>query len=84
MDRIDYQMLRFSVENQVADFESGRIDSAALVNSVMRSFLQVVASTQIKQASGKRAFLTYRRHINSVPPSWAYRKPGISSRLPTL
>lgn len=84
MSKSEYQMLRFAVENQIADLESGCIDSAALVNSIMRSFLQVVAATQVKQASGKRAFRTFRRDAPSNPPSWAHRKPGISSRLPTL
>jgi len=84
MDRLDYQNLRFLVESQIVDFDTGLTDRDALVNSVMRSFLHAVASSQIKRAASKRAFRTFRRDAQSIPPSWAIRKPGISSRLPTL
>ena len=84
MDRVDYQNLRFSVEMQVADLDSGLIDRDALVNSIMRSFLQAVATSQVKRATTKRDFATFRRDKKVKPPSWAFSKPGISSRLPTL
>ena len=83
MDRIDYQALRFSVENQLADFDSCSTDVRALANSLMRVFLQAMATQQVKRQVLKRELLTFRRDPNIIPPSWAYREPG-SNRLPTL
>lgn len=84
MDRVDYQNLRFAVESQIVDLDNGILDRDAVVNRVMRSFLQAVATSQVKRASSKRAFQTFRRDAKTKTPSWAFRKPGISSRLPTL
>lgn len=83
MDRVDYQNLRFTVENQIADFDSGNSDSSALVNSLMRVFLQAMATEQVKRQVLKRELLTFRRDPKLIPPGWAYREPG-SNRLPTL
>jgi hypothetical protein len=84
MDRFDYQNLRFTVESQIVDLDNGVLDRDAVINGVMRAFLQAVATSQVKRASAKRAFRTFRRDSEKKPPSWAFRKPGISSRLPTL
>jgi len=78
-----YQQLRFSVENQIADHHSGNADSCALVNSLMRVFLQAMATEQVKRQVLKRDMLTFRRDPKLNPPSWAYREPD-SNRLPTL
>lgn len=83
MDKSTYQQLRYSVENQLVDFDSGNIDSVALTNSLMRLFLQAMSAEQVKHQVSKREFLTFRRDPNLIPPSWAYRKPG-STQLPTL
>lgn len=84
MDKLDYQTLRYSVVNQIADFDSGVIDSSALANSVMRLFLQAMASEQVRHQVSKRKLLTFRRSAECKPPSWAFCKSGISDRLPTL
>jgi len=84
MDKSAYQLLRFSVENQVANLDSGVVDSTAFTNSLMRLFLQALSSEQVRQQSLKRELLTFRRRPDLTVPGWAFRKPGISSRLPTL
>jgi hypothetical protein len=83
MNKSAYQELRFSVENQIANHDSGDSDSCALVNSLMRVFLQAMAAEQVKRQVLKRDLLTFRRDPKLIPPSWAYREPG-SNRLPTL
>jgi hypothetical protein len=83
MGRVDYQNLRFSVENQLADYDAGNCDSHALANSLMRLFLQAVSTEQVKRQMLKRDLVTFRRNPDLTPPSWAYRKPG-STQLPTL
>lgn len=83
MNKSTYQALRFSVENQLADHDSCNSDSHALVNSLMRLFLQAMSTEQVKRQVLKRDLLTFRRYPKLTPPSWAYREPG-SNRLPTL
>ena len=84
MTRNQYQILRQSVESEIADHDSGRTDSIALANSLMRLFLQAQSAEQVRNQVSKRELLTFRRNPDAIAPSWAYRKPGISSRLPTL
>lgn len=84
MDRVDYQKLRFEVEMQLVDFDNSSLDRDAVLNSIMRSFLQAVSSSQVKRISTRRTLATFRRDSKSTPPGWAYRKPGTDSRLPTL
>jgi hypothetical protein len=76
MTRVDYQNLRFTVENQIADHDSGRIDSTALVNSVMRVFLQAISADQVKSQVSRRQLLTFRRDKQVTVPAWAFRVPG--------
>lgn len=83
MNKSDYQTLRFAVECHLADNISCPVLARDICNELMRKFVQAMANSQIKQASAKRAFVTFRRDSNSVAPSWAF-KPGIDSRLPKL
>lgn len=84
MDKSQYQILRYSVEAEIANFNSGNIDDSAFASSLMRLFLQAASAEQVKSQIAKRQFLTFRRIPNLIPPSWAYRNPSLSSRLPTL
>lgn len=84
MDRSSYQQLRYSVESELDNFNSGNADDTAFVNSLMRLFLQASSAEQVRSQLAKRHFLTFRRIPNLTPPSWAYRNPSLSSRLPTL
>lgn len=84
MDKSNYQSLRYSVGEQVDSFDSGVITADALTNSVMRLFLQAMAAEQVRRQVSKRQLLTFRRSSVPKAPSWAYREPGISDRLPTL
>lgn len=84
MDKSQYQILRYSVEAEIANFNSGNIDDSAFASSLMRLFLQASSAEQVRSQIAKRQFLTFRRVSNLIPPSWAYRNPSLSSRLPTL
>jgi hypothetical protein len=84
MMKSDYQMLRYSVESEIANYDSGNTDPVAFANSLMRLFLQASSSEQVKSQRAKREFLTFRRKPNSIPPGWAFRKPVDTSRLPQL
>ncbi|WP_443691448.1 hypothetical protein [Pseudomonas sp.] len=76
MTRVDYQNLRFTVENQIADHDSGHIDSTALANSIMRVFLQAISVEQVKSQVSRRQLLTFRRDKQVTVPAWAFRVPG--------
>ena len=76
MGRVDYQNLRFTVENQIHDFEHGRIDSSALANSIMRVFLQAISADQVKSQVSRRELLTFRRDKKVTVPGWAYHPTG--------
>lgn len=76
MNKSEYQMLRLTVENQIADHDSGHIDSAALVNSIMRVFLQAISVDQVKSQVSRRQLLTFRRDKQVTVPAWAFRVPG--------
>lgn len=84
MDKSEYQRLRYQVEVAINDFERGCVDSPDLLNNVMRLFLQAVSASQVRNAKSRRELLTFRRDDRIKAPSWAIRKPGISSRLPQL
>ena len=84
MSKSEYQLLRWSVESHINLYVSDADVARSLCNEIMRTFVQSLSASQIKQASGKRAFRTFRRDAKVIPPSWAFSKPGISSRLPSL
>lgn len=84
MDKSAYQQLRYAVESELDNFNSGNVDDTAFVNSLMRLFLQASSAEQVRSQLAKRQFLTFRRAPNLFPPSWAYRNPSLSSRLPAL
>lgn len=77
-------MLRFAVESAIADFDNGIIDRPAVVNGVMRNFVQAMAAEQVARSAAKRQFLTFRRDPEATVPGWAFRNPGNASRLPAL
>lgn len=76
MNRVDYQYLRFTVENQIADHDSGHIDSTALANSIMRVFLQAISTDKVKSQVSKRQLLTFRRDKQVTVPGWAFHPTG--------
>lgn len=84
MDKSRYQMLRYSVESEIANYIAGNIDDSAFASSLMRLFLQASSTEQVRSQLAKRQFLTFRRLPNITPPSWAFRNPSLSSRLPKL
>lgn len=84
MDKSSYQQLRYAVESELDNFNSGNADDTAFVNSLMRLFLQASSAEQVRSQIAKRQFLTFRRVPNLIPPGWAFRNPSLSSRLPTL
>lgn len=89
MDKSAYQMLRFAIEAEIhaAALQSGMVavgDTDSCVNSIMRTVISVFASQEVKRQRVRKQFLTFRRSPDMKAPSWAYRKPGIDSRLPTL
>lgn len=84
MDKSEYQILRFQVENAINDFQSGSVGAADVTNNVMRLFLQAASDAQVRNAKSRRDLLTFRRNSDIKPPVWAYREPGISYRLPKL
>lgn len=85
MDRLDYMALRFAVEQEVHNVLGvSVVDGHAVTNNVMRLLLQFVSGQEVKRQRATRRFITFRRKPETTVPSWAYRKPGISSRLPTL
>ena len=89
MDKSSYQMLRFAVESEVyaAALQSGVVataDTDSLVNALMLNFVRCISAEKVKSQRLRREFKTFRRSPDVKPPSWAYRKPGIDSRLPTL
>jgi len=84
MDRSSYQVLRSDVEIQLVDFDPRVTDTDALLNSIMRLFLQASSAEQVRTQRLRRDFATFRRDKSIKSPAWAYREPGISDRLPTL
>lgn len=84
MERSAYQNLRFQVESEIVNFDECNSDRDALLNSVMRLFIQAMAAEQVKRQISKRQLLTFRRDIQVSLPNWALTNPALSSRLPTL
>ncbi|RMM82980.1 hypothetical protein ALQ71_200077 [Pseudomonas coronafaciens pv. striafaciens] len=84
MNKSTHQQLRYSLESELDNYNSGNIDDCAFVSSLMRLFVQASSAEQVRSQLAKRAFLTFRRNPDLIPPIWAYRNPSLSSRLPTL
>jgi len=85
MERTDYLKLRFDVQQELTSGMSSHfLDVDDLVSSVMRIFLRSLSDCEVKRQRASRRFKTFRRNPETTVPSWAYRKPGIRSRLPTL
>lgn len=89
MHKSTYQMLRFAIEAEInaAALQSGMVatcDTHSCVNAIMRTVISVFASEEVRRQRLRKQFLTFRRSPDMKAPSWAYRKPGIDSRLPTL
>lgn len=84
MEKSAYQFLRSDVESEIVNFDPRVSDTGALVNSIMRLFLQASSAEQVRNQRARRDFLTFRRYARTEPPSWAYIEPGISDRLPKL
>jgi hypothetical protein len=84
MDASTYQTIRFAVECNVRLHCSDESIIKSLVDDLMRVFLASINAVHVSESKSRRQFLTFRRSPDIKPPSWAYRKPGIDSRLPTL
>lgn len=48
MHKSQYQILRYSVEAEIANFNSGNIDDSAFASSLMRLFLQASSAEQVR------------------------------------
>lgn len=85
MERADYVKLRFNVQQELTTgIGSDFLDVDDLVSNLMRIFLLSLSDSEVKRQRANRRFKTFRRNPDITVPSWAYRKPGIRSRLPTL
>jgi hypothetical protein len=89
MNKSAYQQLRFAIEAEIyaAAIQAGTVsvtDTDSCVNNIMRTVISVFASEEVRRQRLRQQFLTFRRSPDVKAPSWAYRKPGIDSRLPKL
>jgi hypothetical protein len=77
MDRSAYLKLRFAVELEVANgIDENKSDQQALVNTLMRAFLDVLAQQELVRQESRRKLKTFRRRPDVKPPAWAFREPG--------
>lgn len=85
MDREAYLNLRAHVHQVICDaMQSTVADAEITTNNIMRTLLQTLTAADIKRQRGLQELKNFRRNPDATAPSWAYREPGISSRLPTL
>lgn len=85
MDRHDYQKLRFSVQQELqASLGLPYAETDEITNNVMRLFLQTVSASEVKRQTIARQFKEFKRSPEISAPSWAFKNPGLSSRIPTL
>ncbi|MGN7440658.1 hypothetical protein HBO23_07465 [Pseudomonas sp. WS 5532] len=84
MDKKQFQVLRWNVESDIRNHVTDETLIKSIANDVMRTILTDFAAQAVNRQRNNRQFLTFRRNPETTAPSWAYRKPGISSRLPTL
>lgn len=84
MDKVSYQALRFDVGNEIANFDFCKSDCDALLNSIMRLFIQASSAQQVRSQRLRRDFFTFRRDTTIKPPSWAFIEPVCVDRLPNL
>ncbi len=78
MNKSSHQQLRYSLEAELDNYNSGNIDDCAFVSSLMRLFVQASSAQQVRTQLAKRQFLTFRRNPDLTPPAWAFRQPGKS------
>ncbi|MCP1445493.1 hypothetical protein J3D54_004625 [Pseudomonas sp. GGS8] len=81
MERRDYLNLRFAVEQEISN---SAVDTDALVNNLMRLFLQSISNAEMKRQAIAQQFRSFKRNANTTAPSWAYKNPGLSDRIPTM
>lgn len=84
MNKSAYQTLRWNVEADIRLFVRDESIVKQLTDSVMRSVLAQVSTQEVTRQRRNREFLTFRRNPEATVPGWAFRNPGIDSRLPTL
>lgn len=85
MDRHDYQKLRFSVQQEIqASLDLSQVETDELTNNVMRLFLQTVSASEVKRQTITQQFKNFKRSPEVTAPSWAFKNPGLSSRIPAL
>jgi len=85
MEREAYLNLRAQVHEVICDaMQSTVADPETTTNNVMRTLLQTLTAADIKRQRSLQELKNFRRDPDATAPSWAYREPGISSRLPTL
>jgi len=84
MNKSAYQSLRWSVEADIRLLVRDESIVKQITDNVMRSVLAEVSTQEVNRQRHKREFLTFRRNPEATVPGWAFRKPGIDSRLPTL
>lgn len=84
MDKLHYQALRQVIEAEIVDYDPRVTSTDALINCVMRHFLQAISSEQARSQRIRRDFVKFRRDSQIKPPSWAFTNPALSDRLPTI
>lgn len=84
MERQDYLQLRFDVQQEVSNAMDNEVEAQLLVNSVMRHFLSAITGTEVKRQKMTQQFKEFKRCNQTTPPSWAFKNPGLSDRIPTL
>lgn len=83
MDKKQFQQLRWAVEADIRNHTSDEELILRITNDVMRSVLVEFSNQAVARQRTRRTFLTFRKNPEVTPPSWAYRKPGLSTRIPT-
>lgn len=84
MERQDYLQLRSTVEQEVSNAMDNEVEAQLLVNNVMRLFLQSITGTEVKRQKVAQQFNDFKRGNQTTMPSWAFKNPGLSDRIPTL
>lgn len=85
MDRHDFQKLRFSVQQEFeVTLGLSQVETDEITNNVMRLFLQTISASEVKRQTIAQQFKNFKRSPEIPAPSWAFKNPGLSSRIPTL
>lgn len=84
MERQDYLKLRFEIYQEVTLGMESFTNSETLTNNLMRRILQSFSAAEVKRQTISQQFKSFKRTANTTMPSWAYKNPGLSDRIPTM